>query len=56
MFSLARYVVSTKVWLENHVSSGGVPLLLIPMIWLLLPESIDYLVRRKKTEKSTPSS
>lgn len=31
---------------------GGVPLLLIPMIWLLLPESIDYLVRRKKTEKA----
>ncbi|MGS0708049.1 aromatic acid/H+ symport family MFS transporter [Acinetobacter sp. ANC 3781] len=31
---------------------GGVPLLLIPMIWLLLPESIDYLVRRKKNEKA----
>lgn len=31
---------------------GGLPLLLIPMIWLLLPESIDYLVRRKKNEKA----
>lgn len=31
---------------------GGVPLLLVPIIWLLLPESIDYLVRRKKTEKA----
>lgn len=31
---------------------GGVPLLLIPVIWLLLPESIDYLVRRKKNEKA----
>ncbi|OTG64982.1 MFS transporter [Acinetobacter silvestris] len=31
---------------------GGVPLLLVPMIWLLLPESIDYLVRAKKTEKA----
>ncbi|UIZ59183.1 MFS transporter (plasmid) [Acinetobacter sp. SCLZS86] len=31
---------------------GGLPLLLLPMIWLLLPESIDYLVRRKKNEKA----
>ncbi len=31
---------------------GGLPLLLLPMIWLLLPESIDYLVRRKKTEQA----
>lgn len=31
---------------------GGVPLLLIPMIWFLLPESIDYLVRRRKTAKA----
>lgn len=31
---------------------GGIPLLLIPVIWLLLPESIDYLVRQKKTEKA----
>ena len=31
---------------------GGLPLLLIPIIWLLLPESIDYLVRRNKTEKA----
>ena len=31
---------------------GGVPLLLVPMIWLLLPESIDYLVRRRKTSKA----
>ncbi|BCX73872.1 MULTISPECIES: MFS transporter [Acinetobacter] len=31
---------------------GGIPLLLIPIIWLLLPESIDYLVRRNKTEKA----
>lgn len=31
---------------------GGLPLFLIPMIWLLLPESIDYLVRRKKNEKA----
>ena len=31
---------------------GGIPLLLVPAIWLLLPESIDYLVRQKKTEKA----
>ncbi|MEG1856063.1 MAG: MFS transporter [Acinetobacter sp.] len=31
---------------------GGLPLLLIPMIWMLLPESIDYLVRRNKTEQA----
>ena len=31
---------------------GGVPLLLVPLIWLLLPESIDYLVRNNKTEKA----
>jgi AAHS family benzoate transporter-like MFS transporter len=31
---------------------GGIPLLLVPVIWLLLPESIDYLVRQKKTEKA----
>lgn len=31
---------------------GGLPLLLLPVIWYLLPESIDYLVRRKKTEQA----
>lgn len=31
---------------------GGIPLLLLPIIWLLLPESIDYLVRRNKTEQA----
>ena len=31
---------------------GGLPLLLVPMIWLLLPESIDYLVRRNKNEQA----
>lgn len=31
---------------------GGIPLLLLPIIWLLLPESIDYLVRRNKTERA----
>lgn len=31
---------------------GGLPLLLLPLIWLLLPESIDYLVRRNKTEQA----
>jgi AAHS family benzoate transporter-like MFS transporter len=31
---------------------GGVPLLLLPAIWYLLPESIDYLVRQNKTEKA----
>lgn len=46
------------MWLVPHFGwkimflLGGVPLLLIPMIWLLLPESIDYLVRRKKNEKA----
>lgn len=35
---------------------GGLPLLLLPMIWLLLPESIDYLVRRKKEMKRHSSS
>ena len=31
---------------------GGTPLLLIPIIWKLLPESIDYLVRRDKTDQA----
>lgn len=31
---------------------GGLPLLLLPLIWYLLPESIDYLVRRQKTEQA----
>lgn len=31
---------------------GGLPLLLLPLIWLLLPESIDYLVRRNKTQQA----
>lgn len=31
---------------------GGLPLLLLPLIWYLLPESIDYLVRRKNTEEA----
>ncbi|EPQ8535680.1 MULTISPECIES: MFS transporter [Acinetobacter] len=31
---------------------GGLPLLLLPLIWYLLPESIDYLVRRKNTEQA----
>lgn len=31
---------------------GGLPLLLLPMIWILLPESIDYLVRRNKTDQA----
>lgn len=31
---------------------GGVPLLLLPIIWYALPESIDYLVRSRKTEKA----
>lgn len=31
---------------------GGIPLLLLPLIWYLLPESIDYLVRQNKTEKA----
>ena len=31
---------------------GGLPLLLLPMIWWLLPESIDYLVRRNKTDRT----
>lgn len=31
---------------------GGIPLLLLPLIWRLLPESIDYLVRRKKTKQA----
>ena len=31
---------------------GGLPLLLLPMIWWLLPESIDYLVRRNKTDRA----
>ncbi|PVZ83447.1 aromatic acid/H+ symport family MFS transporter [Serratia sp. S1B] len=31
---------------------AGLPLLLLPLIWFLLPESIDYLVRRKKTEQA----
>ncbi len=31
---------------------GGLPLLLLPIIWRLLPESIDCLVRRDKTEKA----
>lgn len=28
---------------------GGLPLVLLPAIWWLLPESIDYLVRQKQT-------
>ncbi|MHA3061671.1 aromatic acid/H+ symport family MFS transporter [Acinetobacter sp. ANC 4636] len=31
---------------------AGVPLLLLPLIWYLLPESIDYLVRCKKNEQA----
>lgn len=31
---------------------GGIPLLLLPVIWYLLPESIDYLVRQKKTDQA----
>lgn len=31
---------------------GGLPLLLVPMIWMLLPESIDYLVRQNRAEKA----
>jgi AAHS family benzoate transporter-like MFS transporter len=31
---------------------GGVPLLLLPIIWYALPESIDYLVRSQRTEKA----
>ena len=31
---------------------GGLPLLLLPLIWMLLPESIDYLVRRNKTDQA----
>ena len=31
---------------------GGTPLSLIPIIWKLLPESIDYLVRRDKTDQA----
>lgn len=29
---------------------GGAPLLLLPLIWYLLPESIDYLVRQNKVD------
>lgn len=31
---------------------GGLPLILLPIIWKLLPESIDYLVRQQKNEQA----
>ncbi|EPF69959.1 MFS transporter [Acinetobacter rudis] len=31
---------------------GGIPLLLLPVIWKLLPESIDYLVRQNKHDQA----
>ena len=31
---------------------GGLPLLLVPAIWWLLPESMDYLVRQKQTAQA----
>lgn len=48
---LGMWLVPKFDW-EIMFILGGVPLLLLPMIWWLLPESIDYLVRRNKTSQA----
>lgn len=31
---------------------AGIPIILLPLLWILLPESIDYLVRQGKTDQA----
>lgn len=48
---LGMWLVPKFGW-EIMFILGGVPLLLLPIIWWLLPESIDYLVRRNQTTQA----
>ncbi len=45
-------MVGSTVWLENHVPLAGTPLLLLPVIWKFLPESLMYLTVKKETERA----
>lgn len=48
---LGMWLVPQHGW-QIMFMIAGLPLVLLPLIWKLLPESIDYLVRQNKHEKA----
>lgn len=50
--ALAMTMVDTLGW-RSVYWLGALPLLLIPVVWLLLPESITYLLSSGRTERAT---
>ncbi len=43
-------MVYTKFGLGNHVLIAGIPLLLLPIIWKFLPESLTFIVKENRQE------